>query len=589
MLASLIAVPGSQPKCLEQELQAGQADWGENAEEFDKASRPPRCSCLCLHELSRKRMLWDLLGLLLLVYDLVMTPWQVAFGPVDKLSEVMTWIMPLYWAINIFLTLFCTSFSSGGVLHTNRKAMVWRYFAQGFLLLDLLTTCLDLAVLTTFYDLPQSAYQSLRAWILNKDVYLGIQAARLLRALRISRNLLGVRARVKSELWRALGAMAISTLLLLIGAHIIACALYYLGSSTGGNENTWLLEYAQTQQQEDSTSMYLSALLWALAQLTPGLGPSPVNPKSVPDMVFSAAVHVLAFLACVVFLTQVGSLVMRLRDLRGEWTDRQLACRAYLNRLSGLKMPSRLQCHIWSWLELEPEPRKALAPGPRFLGWRGPRSQHCDPCQVQSGHPGQLPWIPMPQDAPLAVLPPLIQQELVQELATPFLTLHPFFHELNVAHPQAISKVIDCFQQFFYSPMQVIFRAPARATKLHIVTRGSASYSLDPASRAGASKRLSRAPIKVKIGQHISEGGLWLEAWQHQGTLMVDGIEEASCEVLVLDEHSFGQLLRRSPGELWQAAASYARAYAKRAGERVTLTDLDGDLETGMLLRSLFG
>ncbi|CAE7628967.1 Kcnh6 [Symbiodinium sp. CCMP2592] len=552
-----------------QELQAGQADWGENAEEFEKATRPLRCSCVCLHELSRKRMLWDLLGLLLLIYDLVMTPWQVAFGQVGTVSEVMTWVLPVYWAINIFMTLFCTSFSSGGVLHSNRKAMVWRYLTQGFLLLDLLTTLLDLAVLTTFYDLPQSAYQSLRSLVLNKDVYLAIQAARLLRSIRVSRNLLGVRARIRSELWRALGTMAFSTLLLLLGAHIIACALYYLGSATGGNENTWLLEYAQIQQQEDSISMYLSALLWALAQLTPGLGPSPVNPKSVPDMILSTTVHVLALLACICLFAQGGMLVMRLRDARGEWANRQLACRAYLNTCG--KVPQRLQCHILSWLEFEPEPRKALAPGPRFLGWCGPRSLDAQPWH---------PWLPSENRSPLALLPPLVQQELLQELAAPFLSLHPFFHELDVAHPQALRQVIDCFQQFFYSPMQPIFRALTVASKLHMVTRGSATYSLDPASRAGASKRLSRAPVKVKLGQHISEGGLWLEAWQHQGILTADGIEDASCEVLVLDEQSFGHLLRRSPGELWQAAASYARAYAKRAGERVTLTDLDGDLES---------
>ena len=515
--------------------------------------------------------MWDVLGLLLLLYDLVMTPWQVAFGAVDNVSEVMTWVMPIYWALTIFLTLFCTSFSSGGVLHTNRKAMVWRYLTQGFLFLDLFTTCLDLAVLTTFYDLAQPAYQSFRSLVLNKDVYLGIQAARLLRGLRISRNLLGVRARIRSEVYRAFGTMAMSTLLLLIGAHIIACALYYLGSATGGNENTWLLEYAQVQQQQDGISMYLSALLWALAQLTPGLGPSPVNPKSVPDMVLTTAVHVLALLACIFLLTQVASFVMRLRDLRGEWCSRQLACRAYLNMCG--KVPSRLQLHVWSWLELEPEPRKALAPGPRFLGWQGPRS-----LAAQSG-----PAHSIQQESkmsPLGVLPAQIQQELVQELGQPFLTLHPFFHELDVAHPQAIRQVVDCFQQFFYSPTQAIFYASATATRMYMVTRGSATYLLDSASRAGASKRLARTPLKVKLGQHISEGGLWLEAWQHQGTLTVDGIEEACCEVLVLDEQSFGQLLRRSPGELWQAASSYARAYAKRAGERVALTDLDSDLES---------
>jgi len=527
------------------ELPAVPADWGEDAEKF--ASKP-RERCWQMHEFSRSRMTWDLLGLLLLLYDAFATPWQVAFGELAP-AEVMAWLLPVYWTANFILTCCFTTFSSGGVLQTRKKAMFLRYATQSFLMLDLLTTGLDILVLAVRYDLSQSTYQVLRSFVQDKDIFLAIQSVRLLRTLRINRNLLGVRARVRSEAWRALGGLAVSCLLLLVGAHIVACALYYLGSASGGNAATWLQDYAQTQQQEDNVSMYFAAFLWALAQLTPGLGPSPVNPRSMQDLVFTSVVHVLALLCLLCILLQVAGVALRLE--RGKFPRHQVACRAYLSE--GPRPAKDLQQHIWSWLETEPRgvPRS-------FRGWQGPR------CLEAPAEPSQ---------SPLAALPVVLRQELMGQLGTPLLTLHPFFHELDVAHPQAIKEVINCLQQRFYSPTQDIFVASSIAKCMYVIAKGMASY----AKEANFLSPKRRPDVRVAVGQHVAEGGLWLENWAHLGTLTVAGLEDGCCEVLSLDSLSFGTLLRRGPCELWQAASSYARAFARRASDGIS--DLDADTE----------
>ncbi|CAJ1329506.1 unnamed protein product [Effrenium voratum] len=161
----------------------------------------------------------------------------------------------------------------------------------------------------------------------------------------------------------------------------------------------------------------------------------------------------------------------------------------------------------------------------------------------------------------------------VGQLGTPLLTLHPFFHELDVAHPQAIKEVINCLQQRFYSPTQDIFVASSIAKCMYVIAKGMASY----AKEANFLSPKRRPDVRVAVGQHVAEGGLWLENWAHLGTLTVAGLEDGCCEVLSLDSLSFGTLLRRGPCELWQAASSYARAFARRASDGIS--DLDADTE----------
>lgn len=163
------------------------------------------------------------------------------------------------------------------------------------------------------------------------------------------------------------------------------------------------------------------------------------------------------------------------------------------------------------------------------------------------------------------------------QLGVPLLTLHPFFHELDVAHPQAIKEVVKCLQQLFYSPLQDIFVAGTTASCLQMIAKGTALYNKD-ATHGPPDKRLK--DLKVTVGQHVAEAGLWLQDWTHLGTLTVNGLEEGCCEVLSLDSLSFGTLLRKGPCELWQAASSYARAYARRASD--SLSDLDMDTEALM-------
>lgn len=521
-----------------------------------------------MHEFSRGRLAWDLLGLLLILYDAFATPWQLAFGEMQDLAQVMAWTLPSYWTVNLLLTCFCTTYSIGGVLHTRKKPMIWRYVTKGFFVLDFVTACLDILLLSVRFDISSSSYSSFQSMVKDKDVFLGIQAVRLLRTLRINRNLLGVRARVRSEVWRALGNLAVSALFLLIGAHIIACALYYLGSASGGNATTWLEDYAQTEQQTDNISMYFAALLWALSQLTPGLGPTPVNPRSLQDLVFTNVVHVLALGACIFLLLQVTGTVLRLRDLQGDWPRRQMTCRVYLAEGHEGPRPApslsrSLRQHIWSWLENEPEPRSLRHD---FCGWKGPRSLETPSWKASSA-----------QSSPVYALPPLVQQELMGELSIPLLTLHPFFHELDVAHPQAIKEVVKCLQQLFYSPLQDVFVAASTSTCMRVIAKGNALYNKD--SVMGNGKRLK--DVKVTVGQHVAEAGLWLQDWTHRGTLTANGLENGCCEVLNVDSLSFGTLLRKGPCELWQAASSYARAFARRAGD-LNLSDLDTDTEALM-------
>jgi len=223
-----------------------------------------------------------------------------------------------------------------------------------------------------------------------------------------------------------------------------------------------------------------------------------------------------------------------------------------------------LKHRIWSWLELEMKPRAE----PEHA-WRG---------HLCERHAPDTHTLKDQKAAPLNILPPQLKQELLGQLCAPLLTLHPFFHELDVAHPQALPQVIECLEQVFFYSGQEIFAPGNRSQRMHFVAKGECLY-IRSAKRSKAPFKPAEARIQVSSGQHVSEASLWLQNWTHQGQLMADGLER--CEAWALDSGSFGLLMRTAPCELWQAAASYAAAFARRAAaDDFTLTDVDVDIET---------
>mmetsp|Transcript_63485 Transcript_63485/g.112911 ORF Transcript_63485/g.112911 Transcript_63485/m.112911 type:complete len:1002 (+) Transcript_63485:113-3118(+) len=550
----------------QQELPEGQAEWGEDMDEFAKSQDKAKPAWL-MHELSQGRMALDLLGLLLILYDVVATPYSVAFG-IDALqTEVMAWVLPVFWSMDIFVTLAFTTFSAGGAWKPGRKKMAWRYARKGWLPLDLVTTGVDILLLTFLYNLSNATYTSIQSVIKGQEVYLILQCIRLLRTLRVKRNLACIWPRVGSELLRAVASVALPVIAVLIGAHIAACGLVYVSvAAYTSTSNSWLQDYQQASGLDDPSQVYLTTFLWAMSHVTPGLGGgSPVNPKSVPEMVFGAVVHVFGMLALLFLLAQTGGMVLRLQQLWGELPRRQMLLRSYLQQ--GPKVDGDLNLRIWSWMELEMDSRAQPD-----QAWQGRL------CARQAALGNSAAYKKDGGEAPLNILPPQLKQELLGELCTPVMTLHPFFHELDVAHPQALPQVIECLAQVYLDPGQELFAAGQEAKQMLFLAKGQCLY-IRASGRSKAGTRTGEARVQVSSNQHVSEAALWLQNWSHQGELVADGFQR--CEAWALDSTSFAIMMRKAPCELFQAAASYAAAFARRAGaEDFNLIDVDLDIET---------
>eukprot|EP00930_Biecheleria_cincta_P039891 TRINITY_DN27374_c0_g1_i1.p1 TRINITY_DN27374_c0_g1~~TRINITY_DN27374_c0_g1_i1.p1 ORF type:complete len:1042 (-),score=187.43 TRINITY_DN27374_c0_g1_i1:60-3134(-) len=553
----------------QRELLEGHAVWGEDMKDYTQ--QPPNLPPWLVHELSFGRTVWDLFGVALILYDIIMTPWAVAFGAPTNL-EVMLWLVPSFWLLEIIASLFFTTFSQAGMLQSSPRAIINKYVRSGWFFLDSVTTMVDVLLLISSNNwIPPVS----RVVLDNKDVYIACQITRLLRMLRLNKSLLNVRARVRSEWLRAVANFAIPAMAVLLVAHAAACGLQYLGSPSGRNAATWLEEYAQTNQLNDPGAIYLTAMLWVLSQLFPGLGPSPVNPKSVPDMIYVAAVRVLTLLSLVFLLVQLSIFVLRVQELQAEWQRRRRNMRDYF--AGRTDVPTSLQQHIWSWLESEPEMRHGTLPPQN--AWQGRLCARQMKLQGDSAHSVDKP-------APLSALPPKLREELLGKLISPLLTVHPFIHELDVAHPQALRQIIECMSQHFYDPGQEVFGPGVLGSGMLLTAKGDFSYAVD--LRLINSTRKAAAPLEpeelrvlVNTRQHVSEASLWFQNWKHTGSLTANGLRRACCETFVIDSVSFSMMIRRGPHELWQAAVSYSVAFAERANNPTfVLTDVDTDMET---------
>lgn len=510
-------------------LEPGEASWGEDADELARLAKFDQQTCSQMHELSTGRLVWDTLGLLLLLYDIIATPVNLAFGEQNaQLCEVMRYVFPAFWFLEIILTSFFTTFSQGGVTQRSRKAALKRY-ATSWLPLDVLSTSLDVLFLEFAFSVDDAIFTLIQNKIHEKAIYSGLQAIRLLRTIRILRNSRCIMVRVQDELFRSLIGLVSILVASIIGAHVVACGMCHLGSARGVDPDTWLEEYVG--DSTDKGTIYLIALLWAFSQLTPGAGPSLANPRSVPDLFYSIGAHVLALIALMWLFATATGISQRLRQRYADLRRRQILVRRYIG--SGARISAQMKLHLLSWTDLEPSPR---------LGY-----------QVSS---------------PLEVLPPYLRQELSRELCTPLLFTHPFFKELNLAHPQAMQQVLRCMSQLFFEPGKDIFTPGVVASQMYFVAQGKVVYTVS--NKATVAQTIPR-------GRHVAEASLWLQNYSYRGQLTAEGFSREICEIWSMDAMSFAQRLLAGPWELWKATSNYAEAFARRVNE---ISDVDTDYAT---------
>mmetsp|Transcript_43186 Transcript_43186/g.101531 ORF Transcript_43186/g.101531 Transcript_43186/m.101531 type:complete len:899 (+) Transcript_43186:97-2793(+) len=286
------------------------------------------------------RLWWDLLGAILIVYDIISVPLLVFEGASEgSFSTFMQWVTLLYWTFNVGAS-FQVGYVYKGVTIMNPVKIAFNYLKTWFVL--------DLIIL-----LPEWSFTFLCLDVTCNDAK---DSVKLFRGLRIARCLRLVRLLKMKWLFAKLDEMTDSEyssilthickmIIFLLGLnHLIACAWFGLADMLKKTHNTWLVHHRVAD--EDWGTQYLTSFHWSITQFTPAS--MDVQPHNEFERGFAVTVIVFALVGFSYVVGSITGSLAQLRSLREAMSKQFWILKRYLRQNN---VPVRLSIRIQNYVQ----------------------------------------------------------------------------------------------------------------------------------------------------------------------------------------------------------------------------------------------
>lgn len=445
-----------------------------------------KASCCVIHPFSLKRVGWDLLNIVLVIYDIGAIPLDF-FNPADSwLTDTMEWTTRAFWTTDILVSFTKGAVMSDGYIQLSFPKIA-RSYATTWFLFDLAVVGSDWA--EVFWDSNIGSYAVLgRA----TRAFRIVRMARLLRLLRMREVLSFLFEQISS--YRVLIALdGLKIVIFILGlSHIIACLWYGIGSRDV-DDGTWTRVYHFTESDAPLIDRYGMSLHWTLSQFTGGMGE--VTAQNIWERLFNIAVWWVAFIVAGVFVSSLTSSMTQLNIIGSQHSQQLAVLRQYLS-IHGI--PQRLM------LRVQRNAQHAMRERERYMPEEG-----VELLQTVS--------------EPLRI-------EIHFEMFAPALRMHPFFSSYISACPQVLSRVChNAMSISLVSGGDVIFYSSEIPSppRMYIVLSGSLRYVTPSGDR-----------VTVNEGEWVSEATLWT-TWVHRGVLTAF----RDCRLCILDAAKFQSIV----------------------------------------------
>jgi len=434
---------------------------------------------------SKLRISWDFVGMALILYDLVSIPMQIFEPPPNPFSEVMSMFSTVFWTVDIPFS-FVTGFYREGVL-VERLDHIARHYARTWLVFDVVVISIDWC-LTIAGEVGNALATDSVGYMRFGKTLRFLRMLRLLRLLKVHGLLSELIDRVHSEFCLIMLGIARVIVSIMLINHLIACSWYGIGTMGESREDTWV--YQNNLPDKELIYKYTTALHWSLTQFTPAS--MEVVPENALERAFAVCILVFAMVTFSSLVSSITNAMTQLRNLNSEQLEQTALLRRYLGEN---KVSVALMGRVWGCTQQVMDKSK--------------RRIHEKDVAI------------------MALLPSTLKGDLQEEVYSPILSTHPFFHQLLATCPAVIRRACQqAVGEVSTGVGQELFNAGDEGSRMFFMLSGTLLYTLE--DKAGQHSSL------ITPGYFISEAALWI-IWKHAGQLAAT----THCELVAILQRSF--------------------------------------------------
>eukprot|EP00443_Scrippsiella_acuminata_P014477 CAMPEP_0115186288 /NCGR_PEP_ID=MMETSP0270-20121206/9905_1 /TAXON_ID=71861 /ORGANISM="Scrippsiella trochoidea, Strain CCMP3099" /LENGTH=873 /DNA_ID=CAMNT_0002599409 /DNA_START=83 /DNA_END=2704 /DNA_ORIENTATION=+ len=493
---------------------------------------------------SKQRIIWEMLGAIMIVTDLVTIPLQAFNHTIDHLPLSVMIAKASYWSLDIPCTFF-VGYYVNGMLEVRCSKTAKRYMKTWFFV-DLLIVILDW-VLIIFQALIENTD--------NPDHLAIFRAGRVLRLLRFARllRLLKLHSFV-SKLLESIHSEYIQTLLhvgqivtcIIVINHFIACLWYAIGTwdfddTISRMNQNWVDE--NFESYHTIAYRYTTSMHWSITQFTPAS--MEVFPENAVERTYNIIVIILGMVTFSTFISSVTQAMTHLRKIAGGKEAQLTQLRRFLGENN---VSMQLAMRVWRYYE-----------------------------QGQKGKPHRMMW----RDVALfADIPEVLKMDLQHEVYMPALAWHPFFFHYQENNSNAMRAICyHAVNEVSFRKEQDIYREGEVADKMYFVidgllehrmTLGGCSPTMD-----GVDDYTGIVTEEVFVGEWLAEAAVWVK-WFFTGTTATKQFS-VLCVLAVPGLHR----VMKEYVDLLPRCCVYAESFVQHLrAQGVAMSDLATDLGT---------
>lgn len=404
------------------------------------------CQRLVVNPFSVKRLAWDMLGLVLLSYDLFTIPLEFFEPDETTFILVMFWTCVSFWTIDIGC-----SFMTGIIGQTYvemRPSRIAKAYSQSWLFFDLFVLAPD----WTRVILSTDSSSFLRLGKTMKSMRV-LRTLRLLRLAKMQRILLQFQQRINSEHFLSYFSLVKLIVCLTAMSHYFACGFYAVGVS--GSDDGWVAKYGF--KGESLEYRYFSSFHWALTQIQ---GSIDIYPCTTAERVYAVINSVVTIIVMGGFIGWISNFMIELQKLKSDELQRQWELTRYLH---DRQISPELSVRVKNWFRNLAEMKKSKA----------------DRKLIDN-------------------LPEQMRLDLEHEIKGPGLVMHPLLRVLMSKDDHMAEQLCFLAVEVMLRRGELLFRNRQPCTCVFLFLRGRMMYGSN--LRKSNTKLLSQIDITEKSG-----------------------------------------------------------------------------------------